>query len=444
MRSVLTPIDRRGFLTALGTGALAGCRSATGRGPLVLRLSHSMAAGVTSLHTFADTFRTLAEATTGGAVTIRVFPSGTLGQEREVVQQLQEGLVDFMVSGIGHLGQRRTEAAGLGLPVHVARLGRTCTASSTGPSAARRPTTSIGAVRMRPLAWSDSFGFRHVDHAVARHHRDGPARRSQDPDHPDADLRQGGGVDGRQPDADGVRRGLHVAADRRDRRLRARREHDHAAALLRDRAASWRAPATSPACWACGRPPRRWRACPPTSGPRSKSAALEAARRHRARGPEEDAAATQQLVRSGMTIREIDHGALLPAAERLWETRGARARHHVVARGDPRVSAPVDSAAGASRADVALQWSIAVLVVAQAAVVGLQVVGRHVLHRPIPWTEEIARLLLAWLMCVGGVAALRHGAAPARDRARAPARRAAPPGGGSRACAWCCSPSSLA
>ena len=51
-----------------------------------------------------------------------------------------------------------------------------------------------------------------------------------------------------------------------------------------------------------------------------EGAALEAARRHRARGPEEDAAATRQLAGSGMTIREIDHRALLPAAERLWET----------------------------------------------------------------------------------------------------------------------------
>ena len=76
------------------------------------------------------------------------------------------------------------------------------------------------------------------------------------------------------------------------------------------------------------------------------------------------------------------------------------------------MSAPAHSPAGASRADLALQWSIAVLVVAQAAVVGLQVVGRHVLHRPIPWTEEIARLLLAWLMCVGGIAALRHAQHP--------------------------------
>ena len=51
-----------------------------------------MASGTTALHVFADTFRKLAEAATEGAVTIRVFPSGTLGQEREVVQQVQEGI----------------------------------------------------------------------------------------------------------------------------------------------------------------------------------------------------------------------------------------------------------------------------------------------------------------------------------------------------------------
>jgi C4-dicarboxylate transporter DctM subunit len=76
------------------------------------------------------------------------------------------------------------------------------------------------------------------------------------------------------------------------------------------------------------------------------------------------------------------------------------------------VSSPAAATAGASPADRTLQWAIAILVVAQAAVVGLQVVGRHILHRPIPWTEEIARLLLAWLMCVGGIAALRHAQHP--------------------------------
>jgi C4-dicarboxylate transporter DctM subunit len=70
------------------------------------------------------------------------------------------------------------------------------------------------------------------------------------------------------------------------------------------------------------------------------------------------------------------------------------------------------SAAALSAADRALHWSIAVLVVAQASVVGLQVVGRHILRQPFPWTEEVARLLLVWLMCAGGVAALRHGQHP--------------------------------
>jgi C4-dicarboxylate transporter DctM subunit len=59
-----------------------------------------------------------------------------------------------------------------------------------------------------------------------------------------------------------------------------------------------------------------------------------------------------------------------------------------------------------------LNGAIAFLVVAQAAVVGLQVVGRHVLRQPIPWTEEIARLLLGWLMCAGGIAALQHAQHP--------------------------------
>ncbi len=65
-----------------------------------------------------------------------------------------------------------------------------------------------------------------------------------------------------------------------------------------------------------------------------------------------------------------------------------------------------------SPGDRLLQGCIALLVVAQATVVGLQVVGRLVLHQPIPWTEEIARLLLVWLMCAGGILALRHGHHP--------------------------------
>jgi len=62
--------------------------------------------------------------------------------------------------------------------------------------------------------------------------------------------------------------------------------------------------------------------------------------------------------------------------------------------------------------DRGLEWTIALLMVAQAAVVGLQVVARHVLRQPYPWTEEVARLLLVWLMCAGGIAALKHNQHP--------------------------------
>jgi tripartite ATP-independent transporter DctM subunit len=81
-----------------------------------------------------------------------------------------------------------------------------------------------------------------------------------------------------------------------------------------------------------------------------------------------------------------------------------------------------------TRTDRALNGAIAALVVAQAAVVGLQVIGRHLMHQPIPWTEEVARLLLGWLMCVGGIAALRHAQHPrvtAVVRLLSPSRRLA-------------------
>ena len=92
------------------------------------------------------------------------------------------------------------------------------------------------------------------------------------------------------------------------------------------------------------------------------------------------------------------------------------------------MSVPLDAPPSASLADRVLLWATAALVVAQALVVGLQVIARHISHQPIPWTEEIARLLLVWLMCVGGIAGLRQGQHPrvtALVRRLRPTRRAA-------------------
>jgi len=324
MPSVAPLISRRALLTGLGTAAVAAaCRSGTQRGPMVLRLSHSMSPGVTSLHTFGHTFRELAEQTTGGAVTIRVFPSGTLGQEREVVQQLQEGLVDFMVSGSAIWGSVAPKLQVLDFPfmwrdwAHVHRI-------VDGPVGREAADYLEHAVRMRPLAWSDSFGFRHVvtrsrDITETSQLAGLKIRTIQTPIYVKAVELMGasptpmafgevytslqtGVIDGYEHDANTTmqQRFYEIAG------FMART--GHIAGVL----GLWASTATLARL-------------PPDLRSALEGAALEAARQHRLRGPEEDAAATEQLRRSGMTIREIDHRALLPAAERLWNAE-ARAQ----------------------------------------------------------------------------------------------------------------------
>src|SRR6266550_6013656 len=162
VRAVTRGIGRRAFLGGMGAAAVsAGCRSRVERGPIVLRLSHSMSAGPTALHVFGNTFRELAEAATAGAVKIRLFPSGTLGQEREVVQQLQEGLVDFMVSGTAIWGSVAPKLQVFDFPflwrdwAHVHGV----VDGAIGREAADYLESTV---RVRPLAWGDSFGFRQV------------------------------------------------------------------------------------------------------------------------------------------------------------------------------------------------------------------------------------------------------------------------------------------
>jgi TRAP-type transport system periplasmic protein len=314
-----TGMTRRAVLASLGTAAIgAGCRPRNSRGPLVLRLSHSMARGPTALHTFGDTFRELAEAATGGAVVIRLFPSGTLGQEREVVQQLQEGLVDFMVSGSAIWGSVALKLQILDFPFmwrdwsHVHRI-------VDGPVGQEAADYLAGAVRMRPLAWSDSFGFRHVvtrsrDITDTRQLAGLKIRTIQTPIYVKAVELMGasptpmafgevytslqtGVIDGYEHDANTTlqQRFYEVAG------FMARTAH--IAGIL--------------GLWASNATLTRLPADVRTA---IEAAAIEAARRHRARGPEEDRTATEQLAAHGMTIREIDRSGLQPAAERLWNT----------------------------------------------------------------------------------------------------------------------------
>ena len=316
-------IGRRAFLSSVGTAALAaGCRSRLEGGRLILRLSHSMTAGPTSLHILGQTFKEIVERKTSGAVVVRVFASGTLGQERETVQQVQEGLIDFMVSGSAIWGSVAPRLQVLDFPFlwrdwdHVHRI-------VDGPSGERAADYLAATVRMRPLAWGDSFGFRNV---VTRS-RDitDPARLAglkirtiQSAIYVKAIELMGasptpmafgevytslqtGVIDGYEHDASTTlqQRFYEVAGFLTHTR--------HIAGVL----GLWSSTTTM------AQLPADIRAVLAAS-------AIEAAAVQRARGPVEDASATATLRERGMTIREIDARPWHPAAEALWR-REARA-----------------------------------------------------------------------------------------------------------------------
>jgi TRAP-type transport system periplasmic protein len=316
------PVSRRRFLaTAAALGATA-CSTREARGTLVLRLSHSMASGVTALHVFSDTFRELVEAETAGAVKVRVFASGTLGQEREVVQQLQEGLVDFMVSGTAIWGSVAPKLQVFDFPFlwrnwdHVHGI-------VDGPVGRAAADYLEGAVRMRPFAWGDSFGFRQVitrsrDISEPAQLAGLKIRTIQSPIYVKAVELMGasptpmafgevytslqtGVIDGYEHDASTTlqQRFYEIA------RHMARTEHIAGVLGL------WSSTVTM------ARVPADIRAI-------LERSAVEASRRQRAMAPTEDAGAISQLAGRGMTIRNIDGAPLRAAAERLWESEGRR------------------------------------------------------------------------------------------------------------------------
>ena len=277
-----------------------------------------MASGVTALHVFGDKFRELAEAATNGAVTVRVFPSGTLGQEREVVQQLQEGLVDFMVSGTAIWGSVAPKLQVFDFPfmwrdwTHVHGV-------VDGPVGREAAEYLERTVRMRPLAWGDSFGFRNV---ITRT-RDvtDPAqlaglklRTIQSPIYVKAIELMGasptpmafgevytslqtGVIDGYEHDASTTLQQRFYEIAHHMARTR------HIAGVL----GLWASTA------GLARLPAGLR------GPIER-AALDAAGFQRALGPREDAAALAELTKRGMTIRDFDGSRFVQRAERLWET----------------------------------------------------------------------------------------------------------------------------
>jgi tripartite ATP-independent transporter DctP family solute receptor len=313
-------LSRRELLAMAASAVGAGCRSRSDRGVMVLRLSHSMTAGRTALHVLADTFREYAEQATGGAVTIRIFPSGTLGQEREIVQQLQEGLVDFMVSGTAIWGSVAPKIQVFDFPFlwhdwdHVHRA----IDGGLGREAADYLERSV---RMRPFAWGDSFGFRQVitrsrDVTDASQLAGLKIRTIQSPikavelmgasPTPMAfgevyTSLQTGVIDGYEHDASTTLQQRFYEVATHMARTR------HIAGVI----GLWASAVT------LGRLPAGLRGV-------LEDAARRAAEHQRAMGPGEDIDASARLAERGMTIREIDGRAFQRPAEELWQ-REARA-----------------------------------------------------------------------------------------------------------------------
>jgi tripartite ATP-independent transporter DctP family solute receptor len=275
-----------------------------------------MTAGRTALHVFADAFRTRVETATGGAVAIRLFPSGTLGQEREVVQQLQEGLVDFMVSGTAIWGSVAPRLQVFDFPFLWPDWDRVHSVvdGTVGREAAEYLERLV---RMRPLAWGDSFGFRQVitrgiDVTEPAQLAGLKIRTIQSAIYVKAVELMGasptpmafgevytslqtGVIDGYEHDASTTlhQRFYEVAS------YMARTKHIAGVLGL------WASTAT------LARLPADVRTA-------IERAAIEAAREQRAQGPREDAAAAAELAKHGMIIRDFDGRSLRSGAEALW------------------------------------------------------------------------------------------------------------------------------
>jgi len=276
-----------------------------------------MTAGLTSLHALGAAFRELAEAATGGAVQVRIFPSGTLGQEREIVQQLQEGLVDFMVSGTAIWGSVAPKLQVFDFPFlwrdwsHVHGV-------VDGPVGHEAASYMEAAVRVRPLAWGDSFGFRQVVTRSLDVREPGQLaglklRTIQSPIYVKAMELMGasptpmafgevytslqtGVIDGYEHDASTTlqQRFFEVAG------FMARTRH--IAGVLGIFASTV-----------------GLARLPPGLRPKLEEAALAAASRQRAMDEAEDRAAMARLTEEGMKIRDIDCGAFRGGAEALWQ-----------------------------------------------------------------------------------------------------------------------------
>lgn len=90
-------------VAAMVAGGCAGKEQSGDRDRVTLRAGHAVSQEH-AYHLGLERFKELVEERTGGAVEIEIYPNGSLGDERDMVEGLQLGTVDMVLSSTGPLG----------------------------------------------------------------------------------------------------------------------------------------------------------------------------------------------------------------------------------------------------------------------------------------------------------------------------------------------------
>lgn len=126
--NVLKRLTLGGSLISCGLALalLCGC-GRTGAQPKIVRLAYT--AGPSELlHRAAEHFAEQVKADSGGALEVRLYPSGQLGNERELTEGLKLGSVDLIVTGLAVIGWYAPEYGAFEVPfvwrdyAHVERV----------------------------------------------------------------------------------------------------------------------------------------------------------------------------------------------------------------------------------------------------------------------------------------------------------------------------------
>jgi hypothetical protein len=155
---------------------------------------------------------------------VKVFANSQLGQSREVIEAMRLGSGAAGTSGGPAEYAAFVKRVGvLGLPFLWKSYDHASTVLSG--EVGQELDKDMQKAGFKVLAWSVSWGYRNVVTAKKEVTKAADLKGPQDPHDPDQGVRRGGQRHGCQRHADELRRDLHVAAERRARRLRAHRRH---------------------------------------------------------------------------------------------------------------------------------------------------------------------------------------------------------------------------